>query len=106
MHVNKEQVFCGFLLLSINVALCRAETPPAPAPASPAPAADSGTTNGAGAKIQFATPIYDFGRIKSGEAVKYTYYFTNTGDTTLKITHVQPSCGCTTAGEYSKEVEP
>jgi len=52
-----------------------------------------------GPKIQFATPVYDFGKVKSGEPVKYTFIFTNTGDEMLFITNVQPSCGCTTAGE-------
>jgi len=51
-------------------------------------------------------PVFDFGKAKSGEPVKYTYYFTNTGDQVLEITHVQPSCGCTTAGDYTKRVEP
>ena len=43
----------------------------------------------AGPKIQFATPIYDFGKVKSGEAVKYTYVFTNMGGATLQVSNVQ-----------------
>jgi len=58
-----------------------------------------------GPKIQFATPVYDFGKVKSGEPVKYTFIFTNTGDEMIFITNVQPSCGCTTAGEWSRQVE-
>jgi hypothetical protein len=41
-----------------------------------------------------------------GDPVKYTYYFTNTGNTLLELTDVHPSCGCTTAGEWTKKVEP
>ena len=59
-----------------------------------------------GPKIQFATPVYDFGRIKSGEPVKHTYVFTNTGDRLLIIKSVQPGCGCTTVGEWTKQAEP
>lgn len=59
-----------------------------------------------GPKIQFANPIYDFGKVKAGDLVKYTYYFTNVGDQTLELKGVQPSCGCTTAGDWSKSVEP
>jgi len=59
-----------------------------------------------GPKIQFATPVYDFGKVKSGEPVKYTFIFTNGGDELLILTNVQPSCGCTTAGEWSRQVEP
>jgi hypothetical protein len=62
-------------------------------------------TNAASPKIQFQTPTYDFGRVKSGEPVKYTYVFTNTGDALLTVKDVHPSCGCTTAGEWSHTVE-
>ncbi len=90
----------GLFTLSINLALGHAA-------AAPAPLAIAATlTNIPGPQIQFATPVYDFGRAKSGEPVKYTYYFTNTGDQVLEVTHVQPSCGCTTAGEFTKRVEP
>jgi len=63
-------------------------------------------TNGIGAKIVFQTTIYDFGRVKSGDPVKYTYIFTNIGDKVLEIINVQPQCGCTAAGEFSRKVEP
>jgi hypothetical protein len=65
------------------------------------------TVRGAeGPKIQFETPVYDFGKVKSGDPVKYTFIFTNGGDETLILTNVQPSCGCTTAGEWTHQVEP
>jgi len=76
--------------------------PPAPTAAPAAPVA----IGAIGPKIQFATPVYDFGKVKSGEPVKYTFVFTNTGDELLILTNVQPSCGCTTAGEWSRQVEP
>jgi hypothetical protein len=44
--------------------------------------------------------------VKAGDPVKYTYYFTNTGNALLEVTDVRPSCGCTTAGEWTKKVEP
>src|SRR5690242_1995439 len=46
------------------------------------------------------------GRVKAGDPVKYTYYFTKTGNALLEVTDVRPSCGCTTAGEWTKKVEP
>ena len=70
--------------------------------AAPAAAA----TNTAGPRIQFATPVHDFGQIKGGEVVKYTYVFTNVGQQLLEITAVQAGCGCTTAGDWSRRVEP
>jgi copper(I)-binding protein len=75
-------------------------------PTSAPPAAAMTSTNAVGPKIQFATPIYDFGRVKAGELVKHTYAFTNTGDRLLIINSVQPGCHCTTAGEWTKQVEP
>ncbi len=74
--------------------------------AESAPAAAAPSTNSAGPKIQFATPQYDFGKARAGDPVKYTYVFTNTGDATLMVSNVQPSCGCTTAGEWSRETAP
>jgi hypothetical protein len=61
---------------------------------------------GAGPRIQFESPTYDFGRAKAGEPVRYTYVFTNTGDQLLEVTEVRPGCGCTTAGDWTRKVEP
>lgn len=63
-------------------------------------------TNAPGPRIVFADPVYDFGRVQSGDLVKYTFVFTNTGDQTLEVTAVQPSCGCTTAGDWTRKAEP
>jgi hypothetical protein len=68
--------------------------------------AGTAPTNEVGARIQFATPVHDFGKIKGSEIVKYTYVFTNSGDRLLEVTAVQPMCGCTMAGEWSRQVEP
>src|SRR5215813_14629893 len=59
-----------------------------------------------GPKIEFEKPVYDFEKVKSGELVKHTFIFTNTGDSLLIVSNVQPSCGCTTAGDWSHQVEP
>lgn len=74
--------------------------PPAPDAALPADATPLGP------RIKFAEPIFDFGRVKAGEVVKHTYAFTNIGDQVLEIHNVQPSCGCTPLGEWSRRVEP
>ncbi len=71
-------------------------------PATPAVA----PTNAAGGKIQFATTTYDFGKVRAGELVQVTYYFTNVGKEVLEVPSVTPGCGCTAAGEWSKRVEP
>jgi hypothetical protein len=69
-----------------------------------APAA--GVTNSAEPKIQFASLVHDFGKIPGATSVKHEFIFTNTGNALLEVTDVQPSCGCTTAGGWTREVEP
>ena len=86
-----------------NPPLPTAFAPPQQPPSAPA---STVSTNVSGARIQFATPTYDFGKINGGEVVKYAYVFTNVGNALLQISNVQASCGCTTAGDWSRQVEP
>ena len=94
------------------VAPVAAANPPLPTPVVPQQpllsTSPSGglIASGSGPRIQFATPVHDFGQIKGGEVVKYTYVFTNAGQQLLEVTAVQASCGCTTAGDWSRQVEP
>jgi hypothetical protein len=44
---------------------------------------------------------HDFGEIKQGDKVNYTFTFKNTGSNDLSITSAQGSCGCTVP-EYDK----
>jgi hypothetical protein len=94
------------LAMGMGTAALLAQAPPPPAPAAATPPATAPAGTPAGGQIQFATPVYDFGKVKSGDPVKYTYVFTNTGCGTLEVTHVQPQCGCTTAGEWTRKVDP
>ncbi len=59
-----------------------------------------------GPRIEFSTNAFNFGKIDVGQFVRHTFYFTNTGDQPLEIRDVRPSCGCTTAGGYDKNVDP
>ena len=59
-----------------------------------------------GPKIHFDQTIHDFGKIPGGQIVKHTFVFTNIGDQLLELSNVQPQCGCTTAGEWTRKVEP
>jgi hypothetical protein len=55
--------------------------------------------------IQYEVEDHDFGTIKEGQKVSYTYKFKNTGDAPLIIQNAQPSCGCTVP-TWSKEPIP
>jgi hypothetical protein len=57
-------------------------------------------------RIRFDSLTYDFGEILAGEPVKHVFTFTNTGSQDLVITKVQPGCGCTTAGDWTRLTKP
>ncbi len=56
-------------------------------------------------KIEFETTEFNFGTIKQGDKVDYTFTFKNTGKTDLYIRKTKASCGCT-AVNMSKEAIP
>jgi hypothetical protein len=97
------KILSGSLVLSLLVlAAGRAALGQSPPPPAATPPAGSGS----GPKIQFAAPTYDFGKIGAGEVVRFDFVFTNAGDAVLEISGVHTSCGCTTAGDWPKQVEP
>ena len=55
--------------------------------------------------VEFETVDHDFGTVKEGQKVSYTYKFKNSGQAPLIIQSAQPSCGCTVP-EWSKEPIP
>ena len=93
----------GVLLAGMEISVFGAE-PSLPLPPASTPPASTNTA--LSPKIQFATPIYDFGKVKVHGVVKYDFIFTNIGQALLEITAVKPGCGCTTAGSWTRQVEP
>lgn len=79
---------------------------PEPGAVSSAQSAEQATPVQGAPKISFMETVHDFGRVKAGSVVEHEFVFTNSGDATLEITGVRVSCGCTTAGEWSRQVEP
>lgn len=76
-----------------------------PTPASPS-VSPTPSPALAGPRIQFATPVFDFGKLAAGDSVRHNFVFTNTGGSVLEINQVKPGCGCTTAGTWDRRVEP
>jgi hypothetical protein len=52
--------------------------------------------------MTFKDTLYDFGTISQGENVKYTFEFTNTGESDLVISSATASCGCTVPKNWPK----
>jgi hypothetical protein len=77
-------------------------------PASPQPPLISqlGSTNGPGPKIQFATRLFDFGKVIGGEVLKHNFIFTNAGNALLEIKDIRTTCGCTTSETRQWQIEP
>lgn len=47
-------------------------------------------------KVKFEQEVYNFGEIKEGEKVTYSFKFKNEGKTPLVVSNVSATCGCTT----------
>lgn len=70
------------------------------------PATNAAGTNAAAPHIRFETPEYEFGKVSSGTVVKHDFIFTNVGTLMLEVSDVHPGCGCTTAGAWTRQVQP
>lgn len=80
-----------------------APTTPSPTPATQ-PVKDE-KPEGPLPKMAFETVDHDFGTIREGQVVEYTYSFKNTGEAPLIIQSAQGSCGCTVP-DWSKQPIP
>jgi hypothetical protein len=56
--------------------------------------------------IEFDQKDFNWGHVESGEVVKHVFIVSNTGSENLVISNVHPSCGCTTAGAWTTNIEP
>jgi hypothetical protein len=96
----------GACALGTAAAIAADGKAPVPASAAGSTVVTTNTPTGPAAKIEFDSTTFKFEKIKQGEAVKHSFIFTNTGNVTLQILDVKPGCGCTTAGQWDKTVEP
>jgi hypothetical protein len=58
------------------------------------------------AKFVFSEEIHNFGSLKAGEIVSFTFIFRNEGTKTLTITEVDSGCGCTEVIIPEKNISP
>ncbi len=78
----------------------------APRAKSGAAGQTGGTDGASGAKIVVEEASHDFGEIWSGAPIQHTFEIKNEGTSVLKLTRVKPSCGCTVANQYDREIAP
>ncbi len=60
----------------------------------------------AGPQLVVEEPVHDFGEVWIKPTLDHTFVIQNTGAAVLKILKVKPGCGCTTNGEYNREIPP
>jgi uncharacterized cupredoxin-like copper-binding protein len=65
-----------------------------------------GSNVGDSPKLFFKDTQHDFGKVKEGDVVDYTFTFENKGTKALNIKDIKTSCGCTAALVSSKKIEP
>jgi hypothetical protein len=59
-----------------------------------------------GPRLVVAEPVHDFGEVWIKPTLDHTFVIENTGQEVLQILSVKPGCGCTTNGEYDREIAP
>jgi hypothetical protein len=57
-------------------------------------------------QLYFLETQHDFGKVREGQVVDFTFKFKNTGKGILEVNNISTSCGCTVALISSKKVEP
>lgn len=59
-----------------------------------------------GAKIEFQSEMHNFGTLKAGETVSYSFIFKNNGNKPFRIKEVVRSCDCITVKFNDEEIKP
>jgi len=57
-------------------------------------------------EFKFEELSYDFGKVIQGEKLSYTFHFKNVGKTSLLISSIEASCGCTTSIPPKAPIRP
>jgi hypothetical protein len=94
----KKFLYLFFLFIAIGITACHNNPP---AILKPSSSADSQKKKKTG-RIEFSEEIHNFGSLKEGEIVSFSFKFKNLGESPLRLRKVEPTCGCLTV-RYDKE---
>jgi hypothetical protein len=108
--MSRSQACIALILGCLAIGPLRLTAQPAPpsppaAAAVPAEGTPAPKSASVGPLIEFDHKDYNWGKVESGDLVKHVFTVTNTGTETLVISNVHPSCGCTTAGAWTTNIE-
>ena len=71
----------------------------------PAVSTDTEKKKGPG-RIEFSKEMHNFGSLKEGEIVAFSFQFKNTGSSPVRLTKVEPACGCLAVQYNKEEIQP
>ncbi|MEI7422739.1 MAG: DUF1573 domain-containing protein [Prolixibacteraceae bacterium] len=57
-------------------------------------------------KIELTKEMHNFGALKEGEIVSYSFQFKNNGTAPFRLSRVEPGCGCLTVKFDPEEIAP
>jgi len=57
-------------------------------------------------RIEFSKEMHNFGNLKEGEVVAFSFQFKNTGSLPFRLTKVEPACGCLSVQYNKEEIQP
>lgn len=97
---------CLLCVLMSAIVLVNATAQEVPVPDPGETAAPAAPAHTPAPRLVCEAPEFDFGTVDNSQTVEHTYVLKNTGDLTLEITQVRPSCGCTVASITERNVPP
>jgi len=100
-QVSGFRLICSIVILQMLVVLLGSCKTGIKKEASVIQANESGI-----AGFEFSEEIHNFGSLKAGEVVSYTFVFRNVGTKTLVIDHAEADCACTEVKIPEKNIAP
>lgn len=95
-----NKIKLAILLVTICLWIQACKNPPSP-PARPSETIGSLKKKSPG-RIEFTEEMHNFGTLKEGETIVFSFRFRNKGTGSLSLTKVEPTCGCLSV-QYKRE---